>query len=260
MPSKSSRWMSNLGAHATLEEDAFVPGAWVLSLGGAEQSHVNIDHPEEIFYEYLRRLANFVDEIGTDSKQPLRVLHLGAGALTLARYVEALRPGSIQVAIDLERELLDFVLESMPLRNPDRLTTLIGDARAVLTHQLASQEFDVIVLDIFSGFGAPEHLTVATFYAEMDALLAPNGMVLVNVGDDPPFAFADTQIKALSEVFPTVMASAPTEIFTRRYPGNMILAGSHSKIDAQLLDRLRAAGPHPGTVLAGSDLDGFGKP
>ncbi|WP_258142585.1 spermidine synthase [Arthrobacter sp. MYb227] len=251
--------MSNLGAHATLEEDIFVPGAWVLSLGGAEQSHVNIGQPEEIFYEYLRRLANFIDEIDVP-KQPLRILHLGAGALTLARYVEAVRPKSTQVAVDLERELLDFVLDALPLKTPDQLTTLIGDAREVLTRELASQEFDVIVLDIFSGFGAPEHLTVPGFYAEMDALLAPQGMVLVNVGDDPPFAFADTQIQAMSEVFPTVMASAPTEIFSRKYPGNMILAGSHAKIDSHLIERLRAAGAHPGTVLAGSDLDGFGKP
>lgn len=254
-----SRWMSNLGAHATLEEDQFVPGAWVLSLAGAEQSHVNVAHPEEIFYEYLRRLANFIDEVGQPGK-PLSVLHLGAGALTLARYIEQVRPGSTQVAVDLERELLDFVLESLPLNNSANLSTLIGDAREVLTHELAGRKFDVIVLDIFSGSGAPVHLTVPAFYSEMNDLLEDSGMVLVNVGDDPPFAFADTQVKALSEVFRSTIASAPTEIFTRKYPGNMILAATQSKIDLSLVERLRAAGPHPGTVLFGSDLDGFGKP
>ena len=103
--------------------------------------------------------------------KPLRVLHLGAGALTLARYIEAVRPGSTQVAVDLERELLDFVLEALPLNNPANLTTLIGDAREVLTHELADRKFDVIVLDIFSGSGAPGHLTVPAFYAEMNDLL-----------------------------------------------------------------------------------------
>ena len=259
MANPVSRWMSNLGAHATLEEDTFVPGAWVLSLGGAEQSHVNVAHPEEIFYEYLRRLANFVDEAGRPGT-PLRVLHLGAGALTLARYIEAVRPGSTQVAVDLERELLDFVLETLPLDRPEHVAPLIGDARDVLTHELAGSTFDVIVLDIFSGSGAPGHLTVPGFYSEMNDLLADGGLVLVNVGDDPPFAFADTQIRTLAGVYGTVMASAPTEIFSRKYPGNMILAATQSKIDLGLIERLRAAGPHPGTVLFGSDLDGFGKP
>ncbi len=259
MVTRASRWMSNLGAHATLKEDAFVPGAWVLSLGDAEQSHVNVGHPEEIFYEYLRRLANYIDQL-KEPAAPLRVLHLGAGALTLARYVEAVRPGSTQVAVDLERELLDFVLEALPMDNQTGLTTLIGDAREVLTAELAGMEFDAVVLDIFSGAGAPAHLKVPAFYAEMKALLAPQGMVLVNVGDDPPFAFADSQIQALSQVFTSVIASAPTEIFSRKYPGNMVLAATQSKIDVALIDRLRGSGPHPGTVLFGSDLDGFGKP
>jgi spermidine synthase len=256
---RASRWLSNLGAHATLEEDAFVPGAWVLQLGGAEQSHVNVDHPEEIFYEYLRRLANHVDEHGEPGK-PLHVLHLGAGALTLARYIQRKRPGSVQVAVDLERELLDFVFDALPMENPRNLRTIIGDARQVLTHELAGEKFDIIVLDIFSGAGAPEHLTVPAFYAEMNSLLRPEGLVLVNVGDDPPFTFADSQIKAMSEIFATVMASAPTEIFSRKFPGNMVVAGTQSRLDLAMVDRLRASGPHPGTVLFGSDLDGFGKP
>lgn len=259
MVKRASRWLSNLGAHATLEEDAFVPGAWVLQLGGAEQSHVNVDHPEEIFYEYLRRLANHVDEHGEPGK-PLHVLHLGAGALTLARYIQRKRPGSVQVAVDLERELLDFVFDALPMENPRNLRTIIGDARQVLTHELAGEEFDIIVLDIFSGAGAPEHLTVPAFYAEMNSLLRPEGLVLVNVGDDPPFTFADSQIRAMSEIFATVMASAPTEIFSRRFPGNMVVAGTQSRLDLAMVDRLRASGPHPGSVLFGSDLDGFGKP
>ena len=55
------RWLSGFGSHATLAPDAFVEGAWVLSIGDAEQSHVNLEHPGEIFYEYLRRLANHID-------------------------------------------------------------------------------------------------------------------------------------------------------------------------------------------------------
>ena len=259
MVKRASRWLSNLGAHATLEEDTFVSGAWILALGGAEQSHVNVDHPGEIFYEYLRRLANHVDEHG-EPGEPLRVLHLGAGALTLARYIEYTRPGSVQVAVDLERELLDFVLDALPMPTAGNLTTIIGDARSVLTQDLSTEEFDIIVLDIFSGAGAPGHLTVPEFYAEMNELLRPGGIVLVNVGDDPPFAFADSQISAMSQVFSTVIASAPTEIFSRKYPGNMIVAGTQAKLDLAMVDRLRAAGPHPGTVLFGSELDGFGKP
>ncbi|GAA4364778.1 spermidine synthase [Paeniglutamicibacter cryotolerans] len=259
MAKPMKRWLSGFGSHATLEPDSFVEGAWVLSIGDAEQSHVNLEHPGEIFYEYLRRLANHID-VFAEPGTPLRVLHLGAGALTLARYIQATRPGSHQVAVDSERELLGFVLDALPLAPGTDCQVLIGDARGVLGGKLATEVFDVIVLDIFSGWDAPDHLTGPDFYAEMAALLDPAGIVLINVGDDPPLTFADAQISAVSEVFAQVSSAAAPELFSRRYPGNMILMGTNASWPADALARLASLGPHPGTVLVGADLDRFGKP
>lgn len=259
MTAPRRRWLSGIGEHAVLEPDTWVDGAWVLSIGGAEQSHVDVGHPGEIFYEYLRRLANHLDLL-REPGVPLRVLHLGAGALTLARYVHATRPGSAQVAVDSERELLAFVLDTLPMPAGAVLRTLPGDARAVLSAELAGQEYDAIVLDVFSGADAPAHLTGPDFYGELAAHLAPAGAALINVGDDPPLAFAKSQLAAMESVFGFVSASAPADLFGGRYPGNMILMGTDAAWDAPRLDALRAAGPHPAAVLSGTGLDGFRKP
>ena len=88
----TGRFLRASGLHADIEPDERVRGAYVLSIGGAEQSHVDLRDPTHVFYEYLRRIANVVDLAGP-AGQPLRCLHLGAGALTLARYVQATRPG-----------------------------------------------------------------------------------------------------------------------------------------------------------------------
>ena len=90
--------------------------------------------------------------------QPIRALHLGAGALTLARYIQATRPGSVQYAVELERELLDFVLQQLPLPEGTDLHTVIGDARDALAELTPDLRFDVVILDIFSGPEAPEHI------------------------------------------------------------------------------------------------------
>ncbi|MDQ6740564.1 MAG: SAM-dependent methyltransferase, partial [Actinomycetota bacterium] len=87
-----TRYLRTTGQHATISPDGFTDGSFVLSIGGAEQSHVNLAHPEEIFYEYLRRIGHIVD-LAAPAGEPIRVLHLGAGALTLARYIQATRPG-----------------------------------------------------------------------------------------------------------------------------------------------------------------------
>jgi murein DD-endopeptidase MepM/ murein hydrolase activator NlpD len=79
-----SRFLRTTGQHASIEPDALTEGAYVLSIGGAEQSHVNLARPEEIFYEYLRRIGHLVD-LAAPRGTPVTALHLGAGALTLAR-------------------------------------------------------------------------------------------------------------------------------------------------------------------------------
>ncbi len=113
------RFLRTTGQHATIEPDSFTEGGFVLSIGGAEQSHVNLADPEDIFYEYLRRIGHVVD-LAAPWGEPVHALHLGAGALTLARYIQATRPGSVQYAVELERELLDFVLQELPLPDGHR--------------------------------------------------------------------------------------------------------------------------------------------
>ncbi len=56
-----SRFLRTTGQHAAIEPDPFTDGGFVLSIGGAEQSHVNLADPADIFYEYLRRIGHVVD-------------------------------------------------------------------------------------------------------------------------------------------------------------------------------------------------------
>ena len=249
-----SRFLRTSGQHATIEPDAFTHGGYVLSIGGAEQSHVNLERPGDIFYEYLRRIGHLVD-LAAPEGQPMRALHLGAGALTLARYVQATRPGSVQYAVELERELLDFVLQHLPLPEGTDLTAVIGDAREALGALDPGLTFDVVILDIFSGPEAPAHIASSGFYREAKARLAPGGLLIVNVGDEPGLTLVRSQVAALREAMGDVAAFAEAGMFEGRYPGNIILAATREAWPEQWTAELTARGPHPAKVLAGVDLD-----
>lgn len=250
----ASRFLRTTGQHATIEPDAFTDGGFILSIGGAEQSHVNLDRPAEIFYEYLRRIGHLVD-LAAPEGEPVRALHLGAGALTLARYIQATRPGSAQYAVELERELLDFVLRHLPLPEGTDLTTVIGDAREALGALDPELTFDVVILDIFSGPEAPGHIASSGFYEEAKARLAPDGLLIVNVGDEPGLTLVRSQVAALRAVMGDVAAFAEAGMFDGRHPGNIILAGTLGRWPEQWTAELAARGPHPARVLAGVDLD-----
>ncbi|MEE2530590.1 fused MFS/spermidine synthase [Pseudarthrobacter sp. J75] len=249
-----SRYLRSIGAHATIERDSFTDGGHILSIGGAEQSHVNLEHPEEVFYEYLRRIAHVVDLCAPDA-QPIRALHLGAGALTLARYIQAVRPGSRQHAVELVRELLDFVLQHLPLPEGTLLETWTGDAREALKQLDPELRFDVVILDIFSGPEAPEHIANAGFYREAAARLAPHGVLVINVGDEPGLTLVRSQVSAMRSVMADVVAFGEAGMFSGRYPGNIILAGTQFPWPSEWSGELTARGPHPAKVLSGVELD-----
>src|SRR5271156_6777466 len=148
------------GAHgrAELLRDADRRAAWMLLVDGVPQSHVDLDDPGYLDFEYVRRLGHVIDT-AAPAAQPLRVLHLGAGALTLARYVAATRPGSTQLAGGVDAVVVDLVRLSLPLR---RVRARIGDARAV-PERLRAGSFDVVIADVFAGGRTPAHLTTVQF-------------------------------------------------------------------------------------------------
>src|SRR5580700_3878467 len=90
------------------------PRAWMLLAGGVPQSHVDLDDPLHLELEYIRVLGHLID-LAAPAGAPLRVLHLGGGGLTLARYVAATRPGSRQVAVEADAEVVALVRRRLPL-------------------------------------------------------------------------------------------------------------------------------------------------
>jgi hypothetical protein len=59
---------------------------------GSPESDVDLDDPLNVKFEYVRRLGHVLD-LAAPARKPVRVLHLGAGAVSLARCVAATRPG-----------------------------------------------------------------------------------------------------------------------------------------------------------------------
>jgi hypothetical protein len=250
-----TRWLPGAAAYAEIDEDAYIDGALILSIGGAQQSHVDMRHPDRVFYEYLQRIARVIDLVRPPAA-PLRILHLGAGALTLVRYVQATRPGSAQVAVDLEADLIDFVLDAMPLPDGTVCEVVVADAADAVLEQ-SDAAFDAVVLDIFAGSDAPAHLTGADFAAHLLRVCADDGVVLVNVGDDPPLAFARAQSRQLSALAAGTAVLTEAGMVGGEHPGNVIIAARPAGWPDAWTPALLAAGPHPAAVLVGREREAF---
>lgn len=245
------------GSIAVIVPSAFTSG-FELVVGQTPQSHVDLDDPTHLHFEYVARMGAVIDRLRLPG-QPLTAVHLGAGALTIPRYVEATRPGSRQQVIELEPALVELVRTHLPLPRGAAVRTRIGDARQGLGRLPAALTgaVDLLVSDVYAGARTPAHLTTVEFYRDAARLLAPEGVMLVNVADGSGLAFARRQVATLQAVLEHVLVLAEVQVLKGRRFGNLVLAASAAPLPTQWLPRLMAAGPHPAKVAHGAELAAF---
>jgi spermidine synthase len=233
------------------------PRAWALLVDGVLQSYVDLDDPWHLELEYMRRLGHLID-LAAPAGAPLRVLHLGGGGLSLARYVATTRPGSAQLAVESDAGVARLVRRRLPLRGPGGggIRVRIGDARAVLA-TLPAGAFDVVVADVFAGGRTPAHLTTVEFTAAVARVLAPAGWYAVNVGDGPPLDHTRGRVAAVRAVFPhAVLIAEPAVLRGRRF-GNLVIAAAGGPLPGAELARRTAADPFPARLVDGPALAAF---
>jgi len=246
------------GGIAEVSPSEFTSG-FELVVDGTPQSHVDLSDPTHLHFEYIVRMGAVIDQLGASASAPLSAVHLGAGALTIPRYIAATRPGSRQQVVELEAPLVELVREHLPLPRGAAIRIRIGDAREGLKRLPPALvgNCDLVVSDVFSGAQTPAHLTSVEFYREVLSLLTADGVLLVNIADGPGLAFARRQVATVMTVFDEVALLADTQVLKGRRFGNLVLAASASPLPTEWLPRMLAAGPHPAKIAQGAEVAAF---
>ncbi|MFF4151051.1 spermidine synthase [Streptomyces sp. NPDC001651] len=243
------------GGLAELIPDPDRARAWTLLLDGAPQSHVDLDDPAYLSFEYQRRLGHVIDLVAPPGK-PVQVVHLGGGALTLARYVAATRPRSTQQVVERDAPLVGLVRRELPLDRNARIRVRSTDAREGLA-KVPDGWADLVIADVFSGARTPAHLTSAEFLDEVRRALAPGGWYAANLADGPPLTYLRGQIATAAARFAEVaLVADPTVLRGRRF-GNAVLLAADQPLPVSDLTRRAASDPHPGRVEHGRTLRDF---
>jgi hypothetical protein len=239
---------------AELVGDPDRPQGWTLLLDGTAQSHVDLDDPTHLEFEYVRRLGHLVDVLAPPGA-PVRALHLGGGAWTLPRYLASTRPGSAQWIVEIDAALVELVSSRLPADGLG-IEVIVGDARAALS-RLPAGSVDLLVLDAFVGARTPAHLTSTEFLSSARTVLADGGIYAANVADGGALEFARTQVAAAAATFTdTALVVSPDVLRGRRF-GNLVLLGSDAELPAVELAGRTAADPFPARVLTGNRLAAF---
>ncbi|GGB97161.1 spermidine synthase [Cellulomonas carbonis] len=226
-PGRTARAPLPVGPVATdtgtveLSTDRSHPSSVTVLVNGVPSSHLDLDDPTYLEFEYMQHMAVLVDALAPG---PLDAVHLGAAACTFPRWVEATRPGSRQLAVDVDARLLALVREWFALPRSPALRLRAGEAREVLS-RLPAASADLVVRDVFAHDSTPEHLTTREFVEEVARVLRPGGLYLANCADRPPLALVREELATAGSVMDVVLVAEPGQLKGRRY-GNLVVGAT----------------------------------
>ena len=236
---------------ARVERDPRRRSGRLLLLDERESSHVDLEDPTHLEFGYMRRIGDVVD-----LARPKVVVHLGGGACTLARYVAATRPGSVNEVHERDEGVLRVAREHLGLRTHPRLRVRVGDAAALLPKR-PDASVDMVIGDAFVGIDVPAALTTRAFTEQVRRVLRPAGVYALNVDDAAPLPVAREHAGTLGGVFEHLAVVAPRPLLRGRGGGNVVLLASAASLPAAELRRRVAGSIDREEVLAGAAARGF---
>ena len=141
------------------------------------QSCLDQRRPKEMVFLYARMMmASLLLD-----PEPERILVLGLGGGTLPLALDELLPDARIDAVEIDPAVVRVAREYFRFAPSKRVETFTQDGR-VFVKRAASRgdTYDLIMLDAFNGEYIPEHLMTREFLEEVEALLAPGGVLAAN--------------------------------------------------------------------------------
>lgn len=216
-----------------------------LFLDSLRHSYVDLDDDEHLEFRYTKLFAAVID--AEFERQPIDALHIGGGGFTMPRWIDSTRPGSRQTVLELDPGVVQVAHDELGLDLSSDLRIRTGDARVNVTRE-ASDAYDLVVGDAFGGLSVPWHLATLEMVREVQRVLRPGGVYVLNVIDGGGARLVRAVAATLAEVFDHVSAIAPPSASG----GNFVLMAS---------DGPQFRGPRVrgglGSTLAGDAIDRF---
>lgn len=217
------------------DRDPDHPGGRLLLMDGVEASHVDLDDPTRIAFEYLRHLVGVIDAM-FPPREPLDAFQVGGGPCTLARYLTATRRRGRMRVVERDPGIVEVSREHLALDAVPRLDVVVGDGRAVLA-ALPTGSLDLVVVDAFIGLMAPHALSTVEFVAEVRRVLRPGGLYAMNLIDIEPLELARAVAVGMRTTFSEVAVLADLAVLEHRTSGNLLLLASDRPLPPEATGR-----------------------
>ena len=237
--------------------DENVPGAFVVCKDGADQSWIDPHDPTHLEFEYTQRVAWLIDDWATSyglaANDRLRVIHIGGGGMALARWLAATRPTSAQIVLEPDTAITEAVRAAAPLPRQSGIKVRPIEGRAGVT-AMPNNYADVIILDAFDQAAVPASLVTVEFMADIRRVLQPIGLLVFNMIDAHPHAWARRAVASVSHTFASTCLIVESTALKSPRITNLVVGASPVTLPLHALTRRAAGAVFPCTMMADDDL------
>ncbi len=246
---------------AEIVPDPARPDGRRLVLDGLSHSYVDVRDPTYLEFSYVKAIAAGIDA-HAPAAAPLRVHNIGAGGLTVPRYLAHTRPGTSGTVSEIDPGVVQVDREDLALPDDLGFDIRIEDGRVGL-RALPEAEADLVIGDAFGGVSVPWHLTTREAMAGVVRALRPDGVYALNIIDYGPLDFVRAEVATLRAVFPHVaLASATANTAASRTAGaarggNFVALASREPIDVSAWEARIRDRQLSWSVLTGDALNGW---
>lgn len=228
---------------------------------GQPQSHVNLDDPSDLGFEYIALMATALEAYAEVVGPPRTLTHVGGAGLTLPRWVQHCWPGTPQIVLEPDVALTELVRRDLPLPRGHRMRVRAVDGRAGMT-ALAAGSASVVVVDAYAGGQVPADLASLPWWADVARVLAPDGLLLANLADEPGRAWTGRVVAGVVAAgLPVVDLIGTHDIVKGRRFGNLVLVARRAGVlDPDEVARAVARGTLPAGRVSAAKLTAYAKP
>jgi spermidine synthase len=233
----------------------------VLWLDTLPHSHVDPTDAAVLAFTYTAWYGDAIGALAPDGRA-LRALHIGAGGLTMPRFLRSEHPGSTQLVLELDPLVIDVAERRLAFVPGDDVRIVTGDARRAVAALARSMRdgsppddapFDLVIGDAFGGIAVPWHLTTREFTADLNALMAVDGLYLLNVIDHGPRDFLRAEVATIADVFAHVAVLERGDAAG----GNHVVIASDRPLPLDAIVARNRARGRTDAVLSGDALAAF---
>ncbi|QWC83926.1 fused MFS/spermidine synthase [Nocardioidaceae bacterium] len=243
---------------AIVVEDPDLASGRTLVLDGLRHSYVDLADPTHLEFSYVKAVASAIDA-RLPGADPRTTHHLGAGGVTIPRWLAQTRPGTSSTVSEIDQGVVDLDRRALGLETggDTGIEVRVEDGRLGL-RELADDSQDLVVGDAFGGVSVPWHLTTVEALAQIERVLAGDGTYVVNIIDNPPMAFARAELATMQRVFADVALLAPPATLSLLDGGNVVaVASADGPLDIPALQASLDEREVGWTAVGGTELESF---